>query len=112
MAATGRGRDFWEPHVNRVQASGQSVVGYAREHELSSHSLGWWKRRLRVELAAPLADPSERLHPSFVAVQVAAPVSAGSLATLRLGGGVSLELTQWPDVNWLAALSQANAGAR
>ncbi len=112
--AVGKGREFWEPHVDRLKTSGQSVAAYAREHQLSSHALGWWKRRLRLGAQTPLSKPVKHLPPPapFVAVQVAAPVGAGPVATLRLAGGISLELTQWPDVKWLAALSQAGAGAR
>jgi len=117
MVTTARGRDFWEQHVNALRSSGQTAKDYARDHELSMHALGWWRRKLHPELPkksaravdAPVAPKASK----FVALKVSGPVATSPMGvTVLLAGEVQLQMAELPPPAWLAEVIQATRGAR
>ncbi len=114
MATKANGRDYWEPHVEGLRASGVTVVSYAREHGLSVHALGWWRRKLRAASSNGSLTATARSRSStFVALRVAEPMTARSAnVTITIGSDVRLQLSELPPPAWLAALGSAVRGVR
>lgn len=109
MAATARGRDFWEQHVATLRLSGQTSAAYSREHDLSVHALGWWRRKLN--RSAP-TEPTRAVIASkaskFVALKVTEATAVRPLGmTMLFVGDVRLQMNELPPPAWLAAVSQA-----
>jgi transposase-like protein len=114
MATTAKGRDFWEQHLAGLRASGLSAAAYAREHGVSVHALGWWRRKVNASaLAKPgSAQPSTKAS-KFVALKVAEPVMVRPMGvTLAIGSEVRLQMNELPAPAWLAAVDQAMRGVR
>lgn len=111
MAATARGRDFWEQHVAALRSSGQTSAAYAREHDLSVHALGWWRRKLHrsePSVAVVAAKASQ-----FVALKVTEPAAVRQLGmTMLFIGDVRLQMNELPPPAWLAEVSQAMRSVR
>jgi len=114
MRVPARGRDFWEPHVEALRSSGQTSAGYAREHDLSVHAMGWWCRKLhRLASAESAGDVAAPAASKFVALRVSEPPAIRSLGmTVLLVGDVRLQMNELPPPAWLAEVSQAMRGAR
>ncbi len=112
--ATARGRDFWEQHIAALRTSGQTSAGYAREHDLSVHALGWWRRKLhRLQPTGPTRAVVGAKASKFVALKVAEPIAVRQLGTTMLFvGEVRLQMNELPPPAWLAEVSQALRGAR
>ena len=114
MVATARGRDFWEQHVNALRSSGQTAKDYARDHELSVHALGWWRRKLHPAL--PKRSAGAMVAPKaskFVALKVSGPIATPPMGvTVLLAGEVRLQMAELPPPTWLAEVIQAMRGAR
>ena len=114
MVTTARGRDFWEQHVNALRSSGQTSKDYARDHELSMHALGWWRRKLHPRLpkksARAVAAPKVS---KFVALKVSEPIATQPVGVMvSLAGEVRLQMAELPPPAWLAEVIQAMRGAR
>ena len=111
---------FWQRHVDQLNGSGLTVAQYAGQHGVNVHTLKGWRSELgrrAPQPAIPVGAPAPQSLP-FVAVRVseaatsiAAAKPTGAL-TLSLGNGVRLELTQLPEVSWLAALSHSLSAQR
>ena len=115
MALTARGREFWERHIAALRSSGKSSASYAREHDLSVHALGWWRRKLnRSASAAGSTRPKVVLKAStFVALKVTEPIASRPLGmTMLFVGDVRLQMSELPPATWLAEVSQAMRGVR
>jgi len=114
MTATARGEDFWEPHIAALRLSGQTSAGYAREHDLSVHALGWWRRKLnRSQSTEPTRAVVAAKASKFVALKLAEPSGVRPLGiTMLLLGDVRLQMNELPPPAWLAEVSQAMRGAR
>ncbi len=85
MTATARGRDFWEQHIAALRSSGQTSAGYAREHGLSVHALGWWRRKLnRSQSTEPTRAVVAAKASKFVALKVAEPSGVRPLGMTML----------------------------
>ena len=90
---------FWSEHLAAIDAAGITVADYAREHQLSAHSLYRWRRLLRRRVT----EPHARSRPRFAELVPSAPPSPERGVSLRLAG-VALEFDALPDPTWLAAL--------
>ena len=113
---------FWQRHVDQLNGSGLTVAQYAGQHGVNVHTLKGWRSELgrrAAQPAIPVGAPAPLASP-FVAVRVSqaappTPIAAakpsGAIA-LSLGNGVRLELTQLPEVSWLAALSHSLSAVR
>lgn len=114
MTATAKGRDFWERHLVGLRASGLSAVAYAREHGLSVHSLGWWRRKLNASsLTSSASAPVSAKRSKFVALKVAEAVTTCSMGvTLAIGSEVRLQMNELPPAAWLAEVGRAMRGVR
>ncbi len=112
--ATARGRDFWEQHIAALRTSGQTSAGYAREHDLSVHALGWWRRKLHCsQPTGPTRAVVEAKASKFVALKVSEPIAVRQLGTTMLFiGEMHLQMNELPPPAWLAEVSQALRGAR
>ncbi len=112
--ATARGRDFWEQHIAALRTSGQTSAGYAREHDLSVHALGWWRRKLHPALPKRSARVVVAPKASkFVALKVTGPIATQPMGvTVSLAGEVRLQMAELPPPAWLAAVIQAMRGSR
>ena len=114
MVTIARGRAFWEQHVAALRSSGQTSKDYARDHELSMHALGYWRRKLHPALSkksaravvAPMAS-------KFVALKVSGPTAAQPMGvTMSVAGEVRLQMAELPPPAWLAEVIQAMRGSR
>ena len=114
MVTTARGRDFWEQHVDALRSSGKTSKDYARDHELSVHALGWWRRKLHPALPkkftrAVVASKASK----FVALKAAGPIATQPMGvTVLLAGEVRLQMAELPPPAWLAEVIQAMRGTR
>lgn len=61
---------FWQGHVARWRASGQSQAAYCREQQLSVHRLRHWKTKFERQ-----ALPSGTGEPGLIPVQVQVPLA-------------------------------------
>lgn len=112
MVTKAQGREFWEPHVEGLTASGLTSVGYAREHGLSVHALGWWRRKLKGMSSKQSVTGSSKSSP-FVALKVAEPMMLRSMdVTLAIGSDVRLQMSELPPPAWLAQFGLAIRGGR
>jgi hypothetical protein len=114
MVTTARGRAFWEQHVNALRSSGQTSKDYARDHELSVHALGWWRRKLHPRLPKKSAGAAVAPKASkFVALKLTGPMATQPLGvTVSLPGEVRLQMADLPPPTWLAEVIQAMRGSR
>lgn len=96
---------YWSGHLAAIEREGITTRAYAAREGLSVGALYQWRRALKSR-AAGAVPPGQ----GFVAVTVP-PVSGitreGVACRLRLGGGVTLELTSLPSAAWLAGLVEA-----
>lgn len=112
MATKANGREFWEPHVEGLMASGLTSVAYAREHGLSVHALGWWRRKLK-GASSKRSLTAAKKSPTFVALKVAEPMMLRSMTvTLAIGSDVRLQMSELPPPAWLAEVGVALRGIR
>jgi len=114
MVTTARGREFWEQHVAALRSSGQTSKDYARDHELSMHALGYWRRKLHPALprksARAVAAPTAS---KFVALKVSGPIATQPVGvTVSLAGEVRLQMAELPSPAWLAEVIQAMRESR
>lgn len=83
---------YWQAHLERWRASGESQSAYSRRHGLRANQLSYWhcrEQRLNDEARTPpLSAPSA--SGGFVPVQVVAPAEPEALA-VRLPNGVVIE---------------------
>ena len=114
MTAMARGRNFWKQHIAALRLSGQTSAAYAREHYLSVHALGWWRRKLnRSAPTEPTRAVVAARASKFVALKVSEPIATRPLGmTMLLLGEVRLQMNELPPPAWLAEVSQAMRGAR
>jgi len=114
MVTMARGKDFWEQHVDALRSSGQTSKAYARDHELSVHALGWWRRKLHPALpkrsARVVVGPKAS---KFVALKVSEPIATQPMVvTVSLAGELRLQMAELPPPAWLAEVIQAMRGSR
>lgn len=107
-------RQYWAEHLAAIEAEGVSTKAYAEREGLAAASLYFWRRRLKAEGAAILAEAAARPPARFLAVRVAPPVAADAQrpCTVVLPAGLHLELAALPAPAWLAALAAACAQVR
>lgn len=108
MASSTPRAAFWSAHLDAIDAAGVTIADYAREHELSAHSLYHWRRQRR-RRSAPrsVASPS----PRFAEVVPTSPPLEQRGVSLRLAGA-TLAFDALPDPTWLAALLRATESRR
>jgi transposase-like protein len=90
--------------VSRWTQSGQSVRAFAREHQLSAHSLGRWLREVRRGgSAGQAAEPAPKFH------TVSLPVLSDPewAAELELPSGRRLRIRAGVSAGWVKELVEA-----
>jgi hypothetical protein len=118
---------FWQRHLEAIQAEGITAVEYAAREGLPVRTLYNRRKTLNNRLAAGRArvaqhpSPGSQGNTSFVAVQLPAqkfrPLQPPAVSTAHIGAlpfsyrirfqsGLSIELAQLPDVNWLLDLAR------
>lgn len=97
-----KGAEYWAGHLAAIEAEGISTQAYAKREGLSAAALYWWRRRLKGSQATPV-------HPvrrgCFVPVQVRR--TSEPIGCTLVIGAMTMELSQLPGPDWLAALSAA-----
>lgn len=87
----------WSARFKRFKRSGQSVTQFCRAEGVSQPAFYQWKKKLgagtAVRTGAVKSDSS-----AFKSVQVTAPTSRLQGATIRLPGGIEIELGNDPRV--------------
>ena len=99
---------YWSGHLAASEREGITTRAYATREGLSVGALYQWRRALKSRvLAAGSPVPAAA---GFLAVTVP-PMTGGNrdavACRLRLGGGVTLELTTLPSAAWLASVHEA-----
>ena len=114
MTTKPKGKEFWEEHLAALRASGLTSVAYARDHGLSVHSLGWWRRKLTGPSSTRTATtPIKSKASTFVALKVAEPTMVRAMnVTLAIGSEVRVQMSELPPTAWLAELGHAMRGLR
>jgi hypothetical protein len=101
-----RGRNFWEGVIMRWRASGQSMMRYARERDISYSQLVQWRRRIE-------ADEQERGNVTLIPVGTITLGNNRPGVVVRVAGGVEIEVGRGFDAEVLAAVVRAlNGGVR
>lgn len=93
---------FWQQHVLKYKASGQSRPVYCRRHGLKLHQLAYYVCIYNKKLASQ--------EGGFARVVVAEPAGPASHARLMISGGMSLEFDSGADPAWVARLIAAVGG--
>jgi transposase-like protein len=76
--------------------SGQPITAFAREHAVTPSRLIWWKRQF--------AKKSARSTTTSVTLVPAAVTSSDAAITIRVPGGVSIEISSGVPAQWIAAV--------
>ena len=48
--AKGRGKDYWQKEVSKLEESGMTVAGYSREYGVNAYRLYKWRSRVRKQV--------------------------------------------------------------
>lgn len=88
-------RAYWQGHVQRWRASGQSKQAYCRDHGLKPANLYRW--------CAKLGDGQSQ-RPRFVPLQLPLLAGNGYVMELALGGGRVLRIGADADPRWVSQL--------
>ena len=96
---------YWLGHLAAIEREGITTRAYAAREGLSVGALYQWRRALKSRMLAT-ASP---VPPSGGFVAVTVPTVSGAtrdavVCRLRLGAGVTLELTSLPSAAWLASV--------
>jgi transposase-like protein len=117
LADSIKGQTWNEDDARRVLdeqvASGETITAFARRHGLVPQRLWWWKKRLGPPAPPRRAqDMSSPLAATFLPVTVRAAEPQACPASLKLGGGVRVQLRTLDatSAGWVACLVQALAG--
>ena len=125
---------YWSQHIAAAKFEGRSVGAYAKQHGLGASTLYRWQQRLRsanCESAKGLSNPKPSVAATpvpgkFIALRVvsndrAAVIKSNVTAsetraqvnacTVKLPGGIDLQMNTLPEPAWLMALSQCAQGA-
>ncbi len=108
---TPREEEYFE-HMRRAAEEGVTLSEYCRARGKSVGALYAIRRQLgRKGYAAALPAPAPKIKkkPPFVAVRVAAAVTAsaaggGAVCRLRHPSGWTIECVDWPQASWMSAL--------
>lgn len=107
MTTTSRRRQFSaedrQRWMERYERSGLSVRDFCRDHPLCQSSLSRWLRQRR---AAP-QKPSQAGSLVEVRVPPASVLGSAASVTVRLPGGVTMEVSSGTDAVWLAGVLRA-----
>jgi hypothetical protein len=86
----------WEKRIAHYRASGLSMAGYCRAHELSYAGFVWWRRRLEREVRTPLT-----------LIPLVAPAPRRCRIVVRLPDGLGIEVESEFDGALLKAVVDA-----
>jgi len=89
--------------VHRLEGSGQSVLSFAKAHDLSAHSLGRWRREAR---AGGSASRDVRVG-EFHSVSLPGPGGAEWAAEVELASGKRVRLRRGVPGSWVRELVEA-----
>ena len=93
-----RNRTEWQRLVEEQSAGGLTQKAFCEQAGISRSSFGYWKRKLRAEVASRSAEPASARAVSLDDwIELPAPVSASSPGwriELDLGGGLCLRLSR------------------
>jgi hypothetical protein len=98
-----RGRDYWEGVVVRWRSTGQSMLGYARERNLSYSQLVRWRRRIEAQ-----QDTKPRV--TLIPVGTVAVANSSPGVVVRVTGDIEIEVGRGFDAEVLAAVVRALRG--
>ena len=96
---------LWQARLNRYHRGELTIAEFCRREGVSEANFYLWKKKLGGH-ATPLAQPSQATAPRFVPLLVTGHAMP-SLATLRLPGGASIELSARIEREQLADLLAA-----
>ena len=85
VTARGHRQQFWQDHLNRCSASGQTLRAYAAEHGLKISTLYFYRKKFR-SATSPTDSPASK--PVFVRASVASPTLP---CRVHLRNGVTVE---------------------
>jgi len=89
--------------VGRLERSGQSALSFAKEHDLSAHSLGRWRRQVRAGVGASSDDPV----PVFHTVSLSGSVVPDWAAEVELASGRRVRFRAGVPGSWMRELVEA-----
>lgn len=76
---------LWREHVTQWRSSGLTQAAYCRQHDLSPHRLGYYKRKYSTSLVPVKHEPS-----AFVSVQIQPEPQHHDPLTLHFTNGLRL----------------------
>jgi hypothetical protein len=79
----------WTERLERFAQSGQTVVQFCHDEQVSQPSFYQWKKKLD-QLAGPTTSHAKSSPSAFRAVEVTSP--SQSATTVRLANGIEIEL--------------------
>lgn len=97
-------QQYWIEQLQRADASGLSLIDYARLNNIPPAHLYQWRSTLKKQNASPATKPTEPHH----FAQVVSTVTPSIPLTLQLGHA-QLQFGNLPEPEWiLALLAQAH----
>lgn len=106
---------YWAQHIAAIQKESVSIAEYARRQGLDPQQLYRWRHRLKNESAVqnPTHEPTQHQRHiqsnRFISVQLEDSMTTDTNGCiLRLGPGISLELSTLPDPQWLVRVLNAS----
>lgn len=88
----------WSARFKRFKRSGQSVTQFCRAEGVSQPAFYQWKKKLGIS-AAVRGRAAKSNSSAFKPLQITTPTSSLQSATIRLPGGIEIELGNDPRVN-------------
>jgi hypothetical protein len=92
---------FWRDHVSQWRDSGLKQSAYCKQHELSPHSISYYKRKF-----SEGPDPVRRKPAGFAKVQVKTEAASCDPLTLHFANGVRLSGIAEHNVSVVKQLAQ------
>ena len=94
--------------LGELEASGESVTGFARRRGLVPQRLWWWRKRLAERVPAVPGGVTA----TFIPVMVR-PAEREAAAALELGGGLRVQLRTLDETSaaWVACVARALGAA-
>jgi transposase-like protein len=92
-------KDSMLEHVEKYQASGQSIVSYCAKHDINPHNFYYWRKRFNTKRA------EEAGRSEFVEIPIASTLSSPPVQ-LRTPQGYTLNFATLPPIDYLRQLLQ------
>jgi len=96
--------------VELFEKSGQTPLEFCRDNDLSPTTLAFWRSQRKDTVTRPDVDESAFVEVPLAALNSGAAPACAAAVTVRLVGGMQLEILSGTDPAWLSELLAALRG--